>query len=45
MHFNDAGHIAADMQTQSNVWDDKVQANVSQHNTIVIDDTINDKKA
>jgi hypothetical protein len=27
IHFNDVVHIAADMQTQSTVRDDKVQAN------------------
>jgi len=45
IHFNDVVHIAADMQTQSTVRDDKVQANASQHNTIVINDTINDENS
>jgi hypothetical protein len=45
IHFNDVVHIAADMQTQSTVRDDKVQANASQHNTIVINDTINDESS
>ena len=43
IHFNDVVHIAADMQTQSTVRDDKVKANASQHKTIVINDTINDE--
>ena len=43
IHFNDVVHIAANMQTQSIVRDDKVQANASQHNTIVINDTTNDE--
>jgi hypothetical protein len=45
IHFNDVVHIAADMQTQSTVRDDKVQANASQHNSIVINDTINDESS
>ena len=45
IHFNDVVHIAADMQTQSTVRDDKDQANASQHNTIVINNTINDENS
>ena len=44
IRYNDVVHYAADMQTQSTVRDDKVQANASQHNTIVINDLINDEK-
>ena len=45
IHFNDVAHIAADMQTQSTVRDDKVQENAHQHNTIVSNDTINDENS
>ena len=42
---NDVVNDAADMQTQRTVTDDKVQANASQHNTIVINYTINDENS
>ena len=45
IHFTYVVHIAADMQTQSTVRDDKVLANASQHNTIVINYTINDENS
>ena len=44
IRYNDVVHNAADMQTQSTVRDDRVQANASQHHTIVINDIINDEK-
>ena len=44
IRYNDVVHNAADMQTQSAERDDKVQANASQHNSIVINDIINDEK-
>ncbi len=44
IHYNDVVHYAADMQTQSTERDDKVQANASQHNSIVINDIMNDEK-
>jgi hypothetical protein len=42
---NDVVNDAADMQTQRTVTDDKVQANASQHNTIVINYNINDENS
>ncbi len=44
IRYNDVVHKAADMQTQSTERDDKVQANASQHNSVVINDIINDEK-
>ncbi len=44
IRYNDVVHNAADMQTQSTERGDKVQANASQHNSIVINDIINDEK-
>ena len=44
IRYNDVVHYAADMQTQNTVRDDKDQAIASQHNTIVINDIINDEK-
>ncbi len=44
IHYNDVVHYASDMQTQSTERDNKVQANASQHNSIVINYIINDEK-
>ena len=41
--YNDVVYYAADMQTQSTVRDDKVQAIASHHNLFVINDIINDE--